>query len=108
MQPNTGMIIDANRGLPGGVTTGETSSRDNGLKTIEDIAGVTGGDLFRLSGTADAVFERVLRETAGYYELTFEPLDAERNGKAQSLSVKVNRPKLTVRARPLFSISLAR
>ena len=73
--------------------------------TLEDIAGVTGGDFFRLSGTADAVFERVLRETAAYYELAFEPLESERNGKDHSISIRVNRPKVTVRARPSFSIS---
>ena len=108
LQPNTGMVIDANRRLPAGVRDGEQQQRDESLKNLEDIAGVTGGDLFRLSGTADAVFERVIRETSAYYELAFEPLDSERNGKEHSISVRVNRPKATVRARPSFAIPKAR
>ena len=71
---------------------------------LEDIAGVTGGDLFRLSGTADGVFERIVRETAAYYELAFEPFQSERNGKDHAISVKLNRPKVTVRARSSFII----
>ena len=105
VQPNNAMLIDASRKLPTGLPEADIQNRDKATNTLEDIAGVTGGDFFRLSGTADAVFERVLRETAAYYELAFEPLESERNGKDHSISIRVNRPKVTVRARPSFSIN---
>ena len=108
VQPNNAMLIDASRKLPSGLPDAEVQRRDKSTNMLEDIAGVTGGDLFRLSGTADAVFDRVLRETSAYYELAFEPLASERNGKDHSIRVKVDRPKVTVRARPSFSIAPSR
>ena len=108
VQPNNAMLIDASRKLPTGLPDADVQNRDKATDTLEDIAGVTGGDLFRLSGTADAVFERVVRETGAYYELAFEPLASERNGKDHSIGVKVNRPKVTVRARSSFIITSGR
>ena len=107
VQPNNSMQIDASRRLPGGLPDADVRNLEAGLNMLEDIAGVTGGDLFRLSGTADGVFERIVRETAAYYELAFEPLQSERNGKDHAISVKLNRPKVTVRARSSFIIPTA-
>jgi len=104
VQPNNTMLIDASRKLARGLPDAELVRRDSATNMLEDIAGVTGGDLFRLSGTADAVFQRILRETSAYYELGFEPLESERNGKDHSISVRVNRPKVTLRARSSFAI----
>lgn len=104
VQPNNSMAVDATRRLRTGSAPEEEQRRDDAIKTLEDIAGVTGGDLFRLSGSSDAVFDRVVRETAAYYELGFEPAESDRNGKDHAISVKVSRPKTTVRARLSFSI----
>lgn len=102
IQPNSSMPIDASRPLQTGMRPDEVQRADDMQMTLENIATVTGGDLMRLSGSADAAYARILRETAAFYELTFEPLESERNGKAHTISVKVNRPKTTVRARPSF------
>jgi VWFA-related protein len=104
LQPNSTMVIDASRKLRTGLPPDEVQRRDDMVTVLENIATVTGGDLLRLSGTADAAYGRVLRETAAYYELTFEPLESDRNGKPHSISVKVDRPKTTVRARQSFSL----
>jgi hypothetical protein len=52
---------------------------------------------------SERAFERVLRETTGYYRLGFEPQGNDRDGKARKVEVKVTRPGLVVRARPLAS-----
>jgi VWFA-related protein len=105
VQPDNSMMIDASRKLPSGLPEAEVARRNTATNMLEDIASVTGGDLFRLSGTADAVFERVLRETSAYYELGFEPFEAERDGKDHSITVKVKRSKVSVRARSSFSVA---
>ena len=104
LQPNASMVIDASRPLRSGLPPDEVQRRDDMATTLENIATVTGGDLMRLSGTADAAYGRVLRETAAYYELTFEPLESDRNGKPHTIAVKVDRSKTTVRARQSFSL----
>jgi len=104
VQPNNAMLVDASRKLPGGLPDADVVRRDKATAVLEDIAGVTGGDLFRLSGSADNVFERLIRETSAYYEVAFEPLPSERDGKDHAISVTVNRPKVRVRARPSFAI----
>ncbi len=64
---------------------------------IESIAGSVGGALFRLVGSADRLFDRMLRESAGVYEIGVDapPGDSTR---LPELSVSVNRPGATVRA----------
>jgi VWFA-related protein len=69
------------------------------LNGLQNLAGVTGGEMFRLVSTApDAVFARVARESAGYYVATFEPDAAERNGQPHHLSVRASRDHVTVRS----------
>jgi len=71
---------------------------------IEDLAGATGGELFSPSGTADAILERVARESSAYYLLGFEPTAGEINGKSHKIGLSVSRPGVTIRARPDFVI----
>ncbi len=65
---------------------------------IEMLAADTGGAILR--GEPEHAFERVLRETSGYYRLGFEPEADDRNGKARKLRVSVTRKGTVVRARP--------
>jgi VWFA-related protein len=58
-----------------------------------------------LRGAPEPAFERVLRETTGYYRLGFEPQGRERDGKSRRVRVKVTRPGLVVRARPLAAFA---
>lgn len=71
---------------------------------IEDLAGVTGGELFSPSGTVDAILERVGRESSAYYLLGFEPTASEINGKSHKIGLAVSRTGVTIRARPEFVI----
>ena len=65
---------------------------------LEMLAADAGGTILR--GEPERAFERVLRETAGYYRLGFEPEGDDRNGKPRKLRVSVTRKGATVRARP--------
>jgi VWFA-related protein len=71
---------------------------------IEDLAGAVGGQLFSLSGTADAAMERVASESSAYYLLGFTPTASEVNGKNHKIGLSVARPGVTIRARPSFVI----
>ncbi len=65
---------------------------------LESLAVESRGAVLR--GEPERAFERVLRETAGFYRLGFEPEGDDRNGKSRKLKVSVTRPGLVVRARP--------
>ena len=81
-----------------------TSSDDMGLQRdgLEEVAGTTGAGYFRLTTTLDPAFDRIIRETSAGYVLAFPTADADRDGKAHKIIVRVNRPGLTVRARSQF------
>jgi VWFA-related protein len=70
---------------------------------LESLAVEAHGAFVR--GAPERAFERVLRETTGYYRLGFEPEGNDRDGKARKVEVKVTRPGLVVRARPLASFA---
>jgi len=65
---------------------------------LESLAADTGGAVLR--GEPERAFERVLRETSGYYRLGFEPEGNDRDGQARELRVSVTRKGAVVRARP--------
>ncbi len=68
----------------------------SGLTTL---AGMTGGTFFYGVGRATGVFDRIRTEIANFYELGLETVPADADGKPHEISVKVNRPNATVRAR---------
>ena len=81
-----------------------TKDMDLRLEGLEDLAGVTGGVLFRLSGIGDNVFSRIADEVSAYYLLGFEPRSQERDGKHHKIELTTKRARVLVRARPGFII----
>jgi hypothetical protein len=65
---------------------------------LESLAVETGGAYLR--GRTAQAFERVVRETSGYYRLGFEPQGNDRDGKTRKIKASVTRKGLVVRARP--------
>jgi len=63
------------------------------------LAGAAGGELFTVTTEADTAFDRVLRETSGYYLLAVAPLEADRDGKPRRVTVTVRRRGAHVRSR---------
>jgi tetratricopeptide (TPR) repeat protein len=87
-----------------GMTT--TPARDQFLHSgpLETLAGMTGGGSFRGEVNAQAAFERIGRELAGYYRLGVEKNPSDQDGKGRRLKVQVPRGGLTVRARDIFDV----
>jgi VWFA-related protein len=63
------------------------------------LANETGGFLVANTNDLAAGVPRMQAERDTYYLLTYQPTNAARDGKFRQLSVKVNRPQVTVKAR---------
>jgi VWFA-related protein len=83
---------------------------DHAAQTIglETLAGATGGEIMTVVGTGAGVFDRIARETAGYYLVGIETTAADRDGKPHRIKVSVNRAHANVRARREFMVDAAR
>lgn len=80
-------------------------SADNYLAGLQNLAGITGGELYRLGSTdATSAFARVSRESSGYYVIGFEAEPAERDGLPHRVEVKVARDRVTARTRSHVTI----
>jgi VWFA-related protein len=69
---------------------------------LQMLAAMTGGEFLRAEVSAEAAFERLAREMAGYYRVGVEKQADDRDGKARRLKVSVSRTGATVRAREVF------
>ena len=69
---------------------------------LETLSAMTGGDSYRVDAGAADVFERLARETSGYYRLGVERENSDLDGKARPLAVDVTRRGLKVRAPQRF------
>ncbi len=84
------------------------ASSDENLAGLQNLAGITGGEIFRLTAMQpDAVFTRVAHESSSYYVIAFEPEPDERNGLAHRVEVRVARERVTVRSAPRYTIAKA-
>jgi VWFA-related protein len=72
------------------------------LGGLQDLAGATGGELFRLSGASDPVFTRIADQMSAYYLVGFEPRRDERDGKAHRIEITTRRRDVTIHVRPTF------
>jgi len=87
-------------------TASRFRSAEDSLNGLQHLAGVTGGQLYRLSSVdAQAVFTRVSRESSAYYMIAFEPEAADRNGLSHRVEIRVARDRVAVRAQPQFTIA---
>ena len=100
VQPHETMMDTLNRNSNATLT----KDMDLKLERLEDLAGVTGGVLFRLSGAGDTTFARIADEVSAYYLLGFEPGARERDGKRHKIELTTKRPGVLIRARPGFII----
>lgn len=83
-----------------------TPSRDHYLYSgpLDTLAGMTGGGSFRAEVNAEAIFERLGRELAGYYRIGVERNPSDQDGKGRRMKVQVSRSAATVRAREIFDV----
>lgn len=80
---------------------------DNQYEGIEHLSGVTAARRLHLGTAGDDTLNRIVRETTGYYLVSFVPDRAERNGQRHRLDVSVSRPGTLIRARPEVLIARA-
>jgi VWFA-related protein len=76
--------------------------RDSNLAAsgLEQVAGMAGGAVMRVQGTApDVAFNRVLSETSAHYLLGVETGNEDRDGRSHPIHVKVKRRGSQVRSR---------
>ena len=66
--------------------------RDSAIvaRPLDQISGTSGGVLFSTVTSGSGAFDRILKETSAYYLLGVEPVEADRDGKPRTLSVKIN------------------
>jgi Ca-activated chloride channel family protein len=81
-------------GFPG--SPGGPLSYKAGLRVLSDD---TGGETIVDTNNFSAAFQGFVRDNSSYYLLSYEPAIEHRDGKFHNLTVRVNRPGLTVRAR---------
>lgn len=86
---------------------GTTMSPSEAGPGIENIAGVTGTQTLRLTASGDTVSERILREMAGSYALSFAPEPSDRTGAALPMELKVTRSGVATRAPSRLSVPKA-
>ena len=98
--------VDTYAAMAGTVSRGGAISADIGrdramfgawLHQFSDAAG--GGRLYVPTGSGQFAFDRVLRESSGYYLLGVEPQAEDRDGRPRELNVRVKGRGLTVRSR---------
>ena len=84
-----------------------SSARDDTVMAegLEQLAGYTRGSYYKVATSGAGAFERIGRELSGYYLLSFEPTDADRQSRDRRIKVEVRRRGLTVRARSTFALN---
>ena len=82
------------------IAGGNFTGSDNPVEGIEHLAGVTGGKMLHLTGSADGAMGRIAVESSAYYLATVDPERSDRNGRSQDLEVRVTRPGVELRTRP--------
>jgi hypothetical protein len=65
---------------------------------LENLAGVTRGDLIRMGANAAGQMSRIARSTSAYYMVGFEPEASERGSGTKRVDVTLARSGVTVRA----------
>ncbi len=96
--------------VPGSTSTAtrrmasQTPANDHWLHSwpLETIAAMSGGGSFRVDVGAEAAFDRLGREMAGFYRIAVEKEPADADGRSRRMKVHVARGSVTVRAREIF------
>ena len=79
------------------------------LRTAQDnlrmLSDQTGGLSLVNSNDFNKGFERIVRDNSSYYVLGYYPTNDRRDGRFRTITVRVKRPGLTVRARRGYTAS---
>jgi VWFA-related protein len=103
------LIVDEQRGDVSIARNGPTPEADRRRETsgLQNIASASRGGVFHAIGTAEGVFERLLREMSGYYVLGIEQRPGDLEDRRHRVDVDVQRRGVTVRSPQAFALSAA-
>lgn len=79
------------------MTASRFAGTDDATAGLQNLVGVTNGEIFKLARAADPVFSRVAAESSGYYVAEFEATPAERNGMPHRVELRVAKPDVSLR-----------
>lgn len=84
----------------------DTPMRDAGVyaRALDVFNGTAGGTLMEVNASANVALDRVIRETSSYYLLGLEVEEADRDGRAHRIQVKVDQRGTAVRSRAAVTI----
>src|SRR4051794_5399927 len=103
------LIVDEQRGDVSVSRLGPTMEADRRRETsgLQNIASASRGAVFHAVGTAEGVFERLLREMSAYYVLGVEQRPGDIDDKRHRIDVEVARRGVTIRSPQAFALSQA-
>ena len=93
-------IVDVIRRTPAPNLLADRRLELNGL---EVVTSVSRGAVFSTTGTGSEAFAQIARRLTGYYLLSVEATDADRDGEEHEIRISVARRGLEVRARRTFA-----
>jgi hypothetical protein len=74
---------------------------------LENVVGVTGGQMMALGSATDDALVKIAKQTSGYYLATFMAEAADRNGASHRMELQASRADVKVRARSNVAIAKA-
>jgi VWFA-related protein len=86
----------------------EAADRRLNVQTLEGVASMSRGSLFRIAGNGEPTFERLASEISAYYILGVEQRPSDSAGDRHRIDVEVKRQNVTIRSRQAFVLSPAR
>jgi VWFA-related protein len=86
----------------------EAQDRRLNVQSLEGIAAMSRGSLFRIAGSGEPTFDRLASEISAYYILGVEQQPSDSAGNRHRIDVEVRRKDVTIRSRQAFVLSPAR
>jgi hypothetical protein len=83
--------------------TGTIDTTNTLAAGLENLAGATGGELVRLTGSNETAILRVARETTAYYVAAFDAEPSDRGQSNQRVELRTTRERIKVRVRPVLA-----
>ena len=100
------LYVPVNRNSAARRSMSPTVGQDHSIQSgpLQTLAAMTNGEFYRAEVSAESVFERISRETAGHYRIGVEKQPGDQDARARRLNVSVARGGASVRARELFDV----
>lgn len=104
------LMIDVQRGdvTQAAMAPSQTEDREMQTNGLRELAWSSRGELFIVTGSGQAIFDRIAAGMSAYYILGVETDPRDRNDKSHRIDVSVQRRGVTIRSRRAFVLSAAK